>query len=86
MKTRFFPVERNSFTNIYHHAPTDRPLEELFVDGLLHEDPPRGDAVLPLVEEDAAQRVLHGLVKVAVGEDDLEGEINSKMYYIFKKI
>ncbi len=71
---------REIVLRIYHHGPTDRPLEELFVDGLLDEYPPRGDAVLPLVEEDAPEGVLHGLVKVAVGEDDLEGEENSKIY------
>ena len=41
-------------------------LNELVIDGLLDEEPASGNAVLALVEEDAAQRVLHSLHDIAL--------------------
>ena len=36
-------------------------VDELVIDGLLHKEPASGDTILPLVEEHAAQGVLHCL-------------------------
>jgi len=51
----------------------DNPFEELVVDHLFHEYSAGGDTVFSLVEEDAAERVLDGLLHVAVSEDDQGG-------------
>ena len=56
----------------------DHAIQELVVDGLLHEYPSGGDAVLALVEEHAAHRTLDGLVQVAVAKDD-EGRLAAEL-------
>ena len=65
------PVQRVSD----HHRlrRRDHAVQKLVVDGLLHEYPPGGDAVLALVEEHSAHNALDGLVQVAVAEHDEGG-------------
>ncbi len=60
-------------------------LPELFVDGLLDEDPGTGTATLPVIQEDTEASPLDGLVNVSIGEDDVGGfttELESDVFEV----
>ena len=53
--------------------PRLQPVDDLLVDALLHQQPRSGAADVPLVEEDAVDDALDGLVDRRVVEDDVRG-------------
>ena len=61
----------------YHHRNHHQQnvlFNELVIDGLLDEEPASGNAVLALVEEDAAESVLHSLHAIALRRVVIFGE------------
>merc|ERR1719370_2305877 len=60
-------------TNCHLLGLSDHLINELIIDGLLNKEPSSSDAVLSLVEENAAKSVLYCLLHVTISKEDKRG-------------